>query len=153
PLPASEARALERRCRGLWDQRRHLIESPGQDLGAQAEERIRGDLLDLAIIWSDLRVRLAAGGEVRKARQEALELFAEAEAVLGPGRFFYRAADRHAQALGLHGEAEPAARAAAELAPRNAWEHSALGRSLLRAGEVARAADAFHRALDLQPQD
>jgi tetratricopeptide (TPR) repeat protein len=151
-LPPSEGRALEHRCRELWAQRRHLIESSGQDLGPEAEGRVRVDLLDLAIIWPDLRVRLAAGGEVRKARQEALELLAEAEAVLGPSPILYHERHRHARALGLHGAAEPAARAAAELAPRNAWEHYALGRSLLRAGELARAADAFRQALDLRPQ-
>ncbi|HKA54783.1 MAG TPA: tetratricopeptide repeat protein, partial [Candidatus Binatia bacterium] len=152
PLPPSEARTLEQRCRDLWDQRRHLIECSGQDLGPEAEERIRRDLLDLTIIWPDLRVRLAARGEIRKARQEALELLAEAEGVLGRSPILYHERHRHAQALGLHGEAETAARAAAELAPRNAWEHYALGRSLLRAGEIARAADAFRQALHLQPQ-
>jgi len=38
-------------------------------------------LLDLAILWTDLRVRQARGNEVTAARKEALEVLAQAEAL------------------------------------------------------------------------
>ncbi len=37
--------------------------------------------------------------------------------------------------------------------PRTAWEHCDLGRSYLRSGDFARAAEQFRIALDLRPQD
>jgi tetratricopeptide (TPR) repeat protein len=37
--------------------------------------------------------------------------------------------------------------------PRSAWEHGALGRALLRAGDLASAAGHFRQALDLEPGD
>jgi tetratricopeptide (TPR) repeat protein len=36
--------------------------------------------------------------------------------------------------------------------PRTAWEHYILGRSLLRAGHAAEAAELFQLAVDLEPQ-
>ena len=42
---------------------------------------------------------------------------------------------------------------AAALPPRTAWEHCALGRSLLRSGDLAAAAEEFERAVDRQPDD
>jgi Flp pilus assembly protein TadD len=47
----------------------------------------------------------------------------------------------------------PAPDGAEPPAPRSAWEHDDLGRSLLRSGQVAAAEAEFRRALDLQPQD
>src|SRR5262249_1929295 len=48
--------------------------------------------------------------------------------------------------------ARRAAERASEMAPRTAWEHYAVGRFLLRSGELAPAARALERSLELQPQ-
>src|SRR5262249_30854507 len=56
-------------------------------------------------------------------------------------------------ALGLGDVARAAARRAAELPPRTAWEHYALGRFFLRSGNLALAAAELQRALELRPQD
>jgi hypothetical protein len=45
---------------------------------------VQTDLLDLAILWTGLRVRLAAGHQAGAARREALKVLAEAEATFGP---------------------------------------------------------------------
>jgi serine/threonine protein kinase/Flp pilus assembly protein TadD len=107
---------LRERCRTTWAAR-GLLTDDAAPLDPAAEERVRDDLLDLALLWSDLERRLGSGEEARAVREEADEL------------------------LGL------------DPAPRAAWKHVALGRSLLRSGELARAAEELGRAADVRPQD
>jgi tetratricopeptide (TPR) repeat protein len=122
------------------------------ELTAEEENRIQADLLDLAILWADLRVRSAAGEGATQAHREALGVLAEAEARLGPSPALDRERQTHAEALGLHDLAKTAARAAAERAPRTPGEHYALGRSLLRSGHYERAAEVLDQAVNLEPQ-
>jgi Flp pilus assembly protein TadD len=103
---------LRERCRASW-QARGLLTDASAPLDPAAEERVRDDLLDLALLWSDLERRLGSQEDMR--------------AVL-PGDL-------------------------PRPAPRASWEHVALGRSLLRSGELARAAEELGRAADLRPQD
>jgi tetratricopeptide (TPR) repeat protein len=116
------------------------------------EPQTRTDLLDLAILWADLRVRLAAPAEKPAARHEALEVLAQAEALYGPSCVLYHERRTHALALGRTEVAEEAARQAAATAPRGAWEHYALGRAYLQAGDLPHARQQLDRALELQPQ-
>jgi tetratricopeptide (TPR) repeat protein len=115
-------------------------------------QQLQADLLDLAILWTDLRVRLAPADQACTARREGLEVLDQAEALFGPSCVLYRECQTHAAALGLASVARDAARRGAARAPRTAWEHYALGRSLLQAGDLRPAAAQFARALELQPQ-
>jgi tetratricopeptide (TPR) repeat protein len=108
-------------------------------------EQVRTDLLDAAILWSDLHVRLAAAGEFRRSHEEALEVLAQAEASFGPNCVLSAEKGEHQRALGL---AIPDAESPAA---RTAWEYYALGRFHLRTGDTTRAADDLDRALSLQP--
>jgi serine/threonine protein kinase/Tfp pilus assembly protein PilF len=144
PLPPAQARAAEEHCRAFWE-RRDLI---AQQLGPQA----RDDMLDLALLWTELRVRLASPGEAAAAHRDALRVLDEAEALYGASRTLCRERQDHAAALGLSDLAAEAARRGAALAPRTAWEHYALGRALLRADDPAAAAPWLERAVELQPQ-
>ena len=92
------------------------------------EQRIRTDLLDLATLWADLRVRLASTAEAIQARREALRILVEAETDFGPSLVLCRERQAHAEALGLADEAQRAEIQARTLVPRTAWEHYALGR-------------------------
>src|SRR5205807_1905392 len=107
--------------------------------------------LDLGILWADLRVRLASTGEA-EARRDALRTLDEAERLFGASPVLERERQVHAEALGLSEVARAAARRQTRLAPRTAWEHYALGRSLLAAGALEAAAVELDRATDLQPQ-
>lgn len=151
--PTDDLRNLEQRLGRTWDARGRILaqwdNAPDDRLG----QRLRTDLLDLGILWSDLRVRLAAGPKKEGARREALRTLAEAERLFGAGPVLAHEHQTHAQALGLADEARAAARAVSSLSPRTAWEHYALGRSLLASGELDAAAREFERATDLQPQD
>jgi tetratricopeptide (TPR) repeat protein len=109
-------------------------------------------MLDLALLWSDLRVRLAPPAEVAVVRRQALQVLDEAEALFRPSAVLYQARVEHAVALGRTDVAEAARRGAAAAPPRTAWEHFAVGRIFLRRGDAAAAAVELRHALDVEPQ-
>ncbi len=146
-------RALQTQGRTIWQTRRHLLDPQGGELEPEIEQRLRTDLFDLAILWTNLNLRLAPVYQVLEARQEALKVLAEAEALFGPRQILYRERQLHAEALGLTEMAQVAQRRAAELVPRTAWEHHTLGRFHLQAGRLEQAATGFAQALELQPAD
>jgi tetratricopeptide (TPR) repeat protein len=150
-LPAGQARAAAEQCQELWQKRDLIVRHLGQP-SAPLEEQLRDDLLDLAILCANLRVRGTPAGKVVAARRAALDVLAQAETFLGPNCVLYQERRTHAQALGLTDLAGQAARHAAALAPRSAWEHYALGRVYLETGDLARADEHFDRALELEPQ-
>src|SRR5262249_51827794 len=82
PHPAA-LRAVERRCRELWDQRGSIVRALGDGLPHGMDEQVRNDLLELAVLGASLRVALAPRGREGAARREALRLLAEAEEELG----------------------------------------------------------------------
>jgi serine/threonine protein kinase len=133
--------ALEARCRAFWDDRGRVVEHLTPDAGAALKPAVRDDLLDLAIVSADLRVRLAPADGKGQAGREALAVLAEAEALCGPSPVLD--AERR-----LHG----AAARHCGRAPETAWEHYALARALLRGGDVDRAAAEAERAVRVQPQ-
>jgi eukaryotic-like serine/threonine-protein kinase len=152
--PDRSASEFERHCRALWASRHSLIDRSGTPLDSQLELRLRDDLLDLAVIGSNLRVALETDPtKAGAARRASLKLLDEAEALFGAGHVLYRARQVHANALGLSRMADEAARGASRVPPRTAWEHDAVGRVLLAAGEFALAEAAFEQALALGPQE
>jgi serine/threonine protein kinase/tetratricopeptide (TPR) repeat protein len=133
----------------LWEARHQFLDRAGADLGPGPEQRLRADLIDLVVVGTDLRVRLAGAGDRDHARREALRTLGDAERALGPSWMLDLERRHYAEAPGpIEGD-----RAAAGLAPRTAWEHEALGRSLLRAGRLDAAAAALDRALELGPHE
>jgi serine/threonine protein kinase/tetratricopeptide (TPR) repeat protein len=140
-LSPETLRALEAQCRTAWEGRDRLLAAGAAALPPQTEEMLRRDLLDVAILWTDCRVRLAAPAEAEGARREALQVLSEAETLFGPSPVLSR--ERRVLTGQAGGDEGPA--------PRTAWEHYALGRCLLRAGDLDAAA-AFDRAVELRPQ-
>jgi serine/threonine protein kinase/Flp pilus assembly protein TadD len=135
-VPTSQLRGLEAQARDLWEKRLPIRER----LGDNFDEAAQQDFVELAIALSDLTVRL--GGDQRAARRRALDLFDEAEALLGRRT----ALDYERRALGI----EPVD--ASDLPPpRTAWEHRLLGRSLLRAGQLDRAWEELLQSRDQEP--
>ena len=63
--PTAALRTLEERLRATWDARGRIVAQLGGGLGLEFERRLRTDLLDLGILWADLRVRLASGARGR----------------------------------------------------------------------------------------
>jgi serine/threonine protein kinase len=164
-----EQRDLEAVCRVLWGRREEITHHLDRDVEPNRNRQIHDDLLDLALLWADLRVRLARRSQVAAAHREALEILAEAEALHGPSPVLDHQRQRHALAGGDPAAAAEAGRRAAARAPRTAWEHCALGRALLRTAtkvepvpgawpglvrqcSLALAAAELQRAVDLEPQ-
>ena len=167
---AAQLHGLADRVRFLYaagpaatDAARKLEASPGGDLarpradrpatggggGRAGTARLRTDLLDLAILWADLRVELAGEAMRPEAHREALRTLAEAEADWGPSVVLTQERRFHAEAIGGRDDAAPQADG---MAPRTAWECYAMGRALLRHGDLESAAKALDRAVAMQPQ-
>ncbi len=149
-LPPKKAQILERLCRALWEDHSRIRDRLGSQLSPERERQTRADLLDLAVLWSDLRVRLAGRGD--EARREALRVLTEAEEAFGPSAVLCHERARHARALGLEAEARAAEARGARTAPQSAWEHCALGLSYLRSGDTKRAMQELEQAVELEPQ-
>ena len=151
-LPQDQVQVVADACRELWQKRELIARRLGEPGAAGAERELQADLLDLAILWTNLRVRLAPPAEALRAHREGLEVLAEAEALFGPSCVLCRERRTHALALGQAKVAEAAAREEAALTPRGSWEYYALGRAYLQAGDLPRAAEHLDHALELQPQ-
>jgi eukaryotic-like serine/threonine-protein kinase len=150
-IPAAKLEVLRAQCREFWDKRDLILERLGTERKTAIQDRIHQDLLDLAILGADMRVRLAGKNGITTARQEALEVLAQAEALFGNSAVLYHERRVHAEALGLLEIAGEARHLAAECPPRKAWEHYAVGRSLLNSGQLEAAASHLGRAVALQP--
>src|SRR5208337_1086367 len=83
-LPVEQLGTLETRCRKIWDVRGRITEPVGGPLHLDIEQRIQTDLLDLACLWTELRVRGASGAGLEAARREAISVLEQAETLYGP---------------------------------------------------------------------
>jgi serine/threonine protein kinase len=143
-----DATTLANHCRSIWE-RRDRLAAAGGSLGSEPSQRTKTDLLELAAVWADLRIRLAPVAEETQARREVLQLLDDADAAYGPSlaialrRESLADPEPHAP----DGERGPAR------APRSAWEHYDLGRYLLRSGQIEGAAAEFEQTLALRPDD
>jgi serine/threonine protein kinase/Flp pilus assembly protein TadD len=148
-LPVSgEASNLVRDIRAIWREKDLLLRSEEGRLDPETEEAIRTDLLELAVVWADLRVRLASAADRDAAPREAIEVLDQAEAACGPSPALTRERRSYARALGQVGPSP-----GPEPTPRSAWEHYDLGRSYLRSGALREADAEFQRTLESRPQD
>ncbi len=140
-LPQRGLRALEEHCRTAWETR-HLVARPSGTAPEEAiEEQVTADLIDLALLWTDLKRRLASGRENWRAESRAV--LDEVEALCGPSAAVAR------ERRTLDGKSAPDE----QVTQRTAWEHAVLGRTFLRAGGLDRAALELERAVELRPQD
>ena len=116
------------------------------------EQQLTQDFLEVAIIWGHLRVRLAAPEAVDATCRDVMQLLIWAEGMFGRSPVLDHERQVYAQKLGLTELAEVAGERAAAQQPAIAWEHYAIGRTLLRSGNAAQASRSFARALELEPQ-
>jgi serine/threonine protein kinase/Tfp pilus assembly protein PilF len=140
-LQEQQARTVLTHCRTVWLRRQSVTDRLADGPEADLERQVRADLLDLAILLADLRVRLAPAAEAAAARDEAVAVLDEAERLFGTSCVLSE--ERRSR--------DPAGRAGPAPVPRNAWEHLALGRIYLRKGDLAAAEGEMDRALRLEP--
>jgi serine/threonine protein kinase/Flp pilus assembly protein TadD len=152
-VPAEQLRPLEARCGAFWDKRSLIRQRLGSEVDSELARSVRTDLLDLAILGSDLRVRAAPAEDAAAAREEALAVLAEAERQFGVSPLLEYERGRHAEVLKRNDVAETAGRRLVERPPQSAWEYFAMGRALLRAGDLAEAARFLEEAVERRPND
>jgi serine/threonine protein kinase/tetratricopeptide (TPR) repeat protein len=150
-LTPHQARTLEASCKDTWDARTLLVEESEARLEPEVEQRIPVDLLDLGILWADLHVRSASPKEAALARRDAEQVLEEAQELFGKNPVLYRERLNYVDHLGAKVPREKGNTLTAELAPRSAWEHYALGRSLLRSGKLQLAAAELEEAIAIEP--
>jgi serine/threonine protein kinase len=141
-------RSIRDKCEAAWAKRKQILSKSRAKLTAETERQVRTDLLDVALIGTDMRVRLASDRRRDRVRREVLDVLDEAEKLCGRSPALERERLAHAEALGnaaLAGHVESSR-------PRTAWDYCLLGRALLQSGQWARAAPALDRAVDLEPE-
>jgi tetratricopeptide (TPR) repeat protein len=143
--------SAERLTRDFWTGR-HDILSALDDLPGPARRQARADLLELALLWADLRLRLASPERAPAARRAALDDLAEMDRFLGPCAAVFHEQARLAERLGLHARARRARHQAEQAPPRTGWEHYALGCWRLRAGDLDGARLDLERAVEAEPR-
>lgn len=151
-LSESALRQQESQAQYFWDRRQQLFDQSRKSTNFELARRLRSDLLELAILWTGLRVRLAEPQNKAKAHRQALALLAEVESLAGASCAVWYARQTHAAALGLEEYAKKARREAETMPPRNAWESAAAGRALWEAGRTEEARALFEAAIQEEPQ-
>ena len=143
-----EARSVSRLCKAIWDRRAQLLSATDSDRETTLHEQIATDLLELAVINTDLLIDIAPSGQLEPAKSEALRILAEAEHDFGRS-FAIDGRRRHLLSISMSPE-QPAEQARK---PQTAWEHYDHGRYCLRTGKIEAAALEFLATLELRPQD
>jgi serine/threonine protein kinase len=145
--PTADLEKAARLGRQVWDGRAALLAVAAADLPPAARERIRADLLDLILVWSDVRVRLAPAD-----RDSVLAVLAEADRELGPCGVLYLERAAFLRDLGRPVDAAADLRRSAATPPAAAWEHVALGAHHARRGDHTAARAEFEQAVGRDPR-
>ena len=148
PPPEEEARSLIRLGSAIWEGREQLFRPHASGDEQPFDERTRRDLMDLIVLWADLRGRYPRGGEGSEGTREVLRVLTQAETLLGSSPSLERQRRACARGSGLE-EALPTI----AFEPRSAWEHFELGKSYMRSGDLVPASREFHAGLLIRPQD
>jgi serine/threonine protein kinase len=148
----SQARRVLDQCLEVWARRADVARALDGQPTAEADRRWRADLLDVAVVAAHLGPQVAPPAEVPAAHRRSLALLDEADELLHPGPVLDLERVPHARALGMSEAADAALRRGFGETPRTAWEHVAVGRAALAAGDLDRAAAATDRALELDPR-
>jgi tetratricopeptide (TPR) repeat protein/tRNA A-37 threonylcarbamoyl transferase component Bud32 len=140
-LAGSDLKAVAGACDALWRARGAFVPAPGARLDPIPERQLRTDLLDLALLSADFRVRDGSP----EALRAALERLDEAGEFLGPDPALARIrAAYRGEPVTVHPDPnDPTI---------SVWELYALGRSLLNADDTESAAPLLRRAVELDPR-
>src|SRR5262249_4848932 len=143
---------------GFWENRGRIVERLNGESCPDVDPAIRDDLLDLAIFSADLQARLALPSDKIEARQRALIVLDEAEAMFGPSAVLDQEREIHVQFACDASGSEQCSLSRRPLGgptagiQETAWQHYALARSYLRLGSLERATEEAARAVRLEPQ-
>jgi len=143
-LTSREQAALATQCRRVWDAREDVLAFRDIEANPEWQNAIQADLLDVALLSTNLRVRLATGESVVAAHEEALTTLQQIETLYGPSLAVALERQQHEKAL-----QKPVTPIPTDLKPRSAWDYYLFGRTLLIA---ARAKEDYTEAARLLTQ-
>jgi tetratricopeptide (TPR) repeat protein len=146
-IPIATLAPLDEQIRIFWDRRQEILDKLGESVHGSLREQVKRDLLDLAILESNLGIRLAKPGATEAAHRAALTMLIEAETLFGPSKALYHEQKVHALALGEAAFAAAAQQKEAATPARTAWDHYALGRALLFAKDYEAATQELEQAV------
>ena len=150
PPSDDEARDLFRRGRAIWDRRGLLAQPTGGATGPATSPRSGPSSSTWRPFWPSSGCKGAPRGPSDEARRDAVRILLEAREQFGPS--FALSRDLRAYESPLAGPSPGGNGRDEEVpVPRTAWEHYDLGRSYLRSGDYALAAEEFRCSVALQP--
>jgi tetratricopeptide (TPR) repeat protein len=120
----------------MWARRDAVLRSVA---GSQVPD-LRADLQDIAVCTASLELRAADEAGSGPARHHALRRLDEAEAAFG-----------RSAVIELERADAPLRQNMSTSSPRTAWEHTAVGRALLRRGQLTAASAELRAAIALDP--
>jgi tetratricopeptide (TPR) repeat protein len=147
-VPTAKLRELEAGCSTVWRARESIAQLDSTASSPDVERQLRTDLLDLALLWVELRIRLAPSGQAGQERHQALRLLDEAQQLCGPSPILDLARHEFSSALDPGGSSVASSPASP---PQTVWEHYAVGRSLYRSEHLEQAQTQFQEAIQLEP--
>jgi serine/threonine protein kinase/Tfp pilus assembly protein PilF len=152
-LRPGKLQSLEEGCSKVWQARTQILQSGSPAMTPDIERDLRNDLLDLALLWADLKVRLAPASQLDQARRDAVRLLEEAEGLCESSPVLDQVRQHYKSALDAGGtnSIPRVADGSHSISPQTVWEHYAVGRSLFRTAKIAEAQTEFQRAIDLKP--
>lgn len=146
-LALDERRNLSTSCESIWQVRSQILPASGAP-ASRRHGRLESDLLDLALLWAELKISLPASAASGDPQRQALRLLDEAEALCGPCAILDLVREEYASRFDAP-TTNPIKKALRQ--PVSAWEHDAVGRVLLRSGKLPEAQAEFQQAIDLEP--
>lgn len=143
-LPAARLRAFEAGCGKLWQSRQAFLAADSPDRWPEKVDA-PGELTDLALLWTRLRLRLAAPQELTRTQAACAQVLDEAQALCGSSP----AIELSRRMLNADAVSTDFARLSSQAV--TARQHDALGRVLLQSGELDAARQQFAEALRREP--
>jgi serine/threonine protein kinase/tetratricopeptide (TPR) repeat protein len=151
-MPRRGLFVFQKAAENAWNARMLLLTEQHAEFPPQFYQDMQQNLFDLAILWCDLRVRLAPEGAKAPAHQHSLNVLEEMTKRFGPNPVVCREQAVHARALEKAERAQKLERQADAVVPKTPWDYCALGRYWLRQGNLEEAENRLGRAVELDPQ-
>jgi Flp pilus assembly protein TadD len=137
--------AVDSKCAEIWAHREDILRV--EEASPRIGESPGRDLLDLALVWTDVQVRLAPSDQRTQAYAHAAAILRSVEEVEGGSPVLKHELKKYSS-----GSADKIMEGS-PTTPRSAWECYALGRSLMQSGDLASADSLFDEAIRLGPSE
>lgn len=151
--PPANVQKLKQMSRVLWEKRFFLLTRLEEKSEGPLDQSIQDDLLDLAILWAILEHPPASKNQDEE--HLALVILKEAVELFGPIPVLLEERELHAKAPHSKKENSFAIQKSIPIKSQSsydtAWNHCALSRTFLRAGNLERANVEAERAVHLEP--